>query len=367
MNTELLEKNAVPAQTQPKKRNKMKLILSLMIAFILLLCVITMLVVVILMKQNFSRGEYPTYTANYRYDHYEAAYPREEVSFLSGKNMLKGWIYGAENEKGLIVLAHGIGGGHEGYINEIIWFVNRGWRVFAYDATGSCESEGSGTMGLPQSALDLDAALTFAEQDSRLSELPVFLFGHSWGGYAVTAVLHFNHTVAASASVAGYAVPMEMITEFAEGMMGKAAYAVYPFMWIYNQALFGKNASLSAVDAINSTDTPVLIIHGSEDKMISDSSILSKQEEIINPNVEYLLYTAEGQNGHNSIFFSKDSLAYIEQTNQKWEELYRKYDGEIPDSEKETFYASVEKEKINAVNEDLLNRINTFYEQHLQG
>ena len=47
--------------------------------------------------------------------------------------------------------------------------VDHGWRVLAYDATGSCESEGEGTVGLVQSALDLDAALTYVENNASLS------------------------------------------------------------------------------------------------------------------------------------------------------------------------------------------------------
>ena len=48
------------------------------------------------MKKNFGRGEYPdkNLTATWFYDHYENDYPREEVSFRSGDNTLKGFLYG---------------------------------------------------------------------------------------------------------------------------------------------------------------------------------------------------------------------------------------------------------------------------------
>ena len=59
--------------------------------------------------------------------------------------------------------------------------------------------------------LDLDAALTWVEGERRFDGVPVFLFGHSWGGYAVTAIFHFDHDIAASASVAGFNEAMPMI------------------------------------------------------------------------------------------------------------------------------------------------------------
>ncbi len=62
--------------------------------------------------------------------------------------------------------------------------------MFSFDCTGSHESRGKGTTGLPQLALDLNAALSYMESDSALDGVPIMLYGHSWGGYAVAAVLN---------------------------------------------------------------------------------------------------------------------------------------------------------------------------------
>lgn len=52
--------------------------------------------------------------------------------------------------------------------------------------------------------------------------------------------------------------------------------------------MLGKTASLNAVDAINRTDVPVLIIHGTEDTSVAyaGSSIISKLNVMTNPNVK---------------------------------------------------------------------------------
>lgn len=349
-----------------RKRNVKKIVILSIIIFILVLCTAIMITVHILLKQNFSRGKYSEYTTSYRYSHYEDEYPRKPVSFMSGENTLRGYIYGENNDKGLIVVSHGIGGGHEGYINEIVWFVRNGWRVFAYDCTGSCESGGEGTMGLLQSALDLDAALTYIEQDKDLSDMKKYLYGHSWGGYAVTAGLNFDHEVAASASIAGYAYPMEMIMEFANGMIGSASKLLYPFIWLDCKATFGEYSNLSAVDGINKSGVPVLIVHGTEDEMISyhGSSIISKKGAITNPNVEYYTVSNELCNGHNSIFQSKTANEYLQDLEEKYNELEDQYNGELPEDVKRNFYESVDKEKTNECNEELLEKINNFFEQH---
>ena len=120
-----------------------------------------------------------------RYADVAADYPRQTVTFSSGSAQLTGWLYPAEDAAALVVIAHGLGADAEVYLPETMHFVDEGYSVLTYDATGTGASGGSGTRGLAQSALDLDAALTRAEQE----DLPILLFGHSWGGYAAAAVL----------------------------------------------------------------------------------------------------------------------------------------------------------------------------------
>lgn len=316
------------------------------------------------MDANFGRGDYPDprLTLDYFYEHYKADYPRVEVSFKSGENTLKGFIYGAENDKALLVFAHGIGNVHEGYMNELLWFVDRGWRVFAYDATGSGYSEGDGTRGLPQSALDLNEALNFAESDERLSGLPVYLMGHSWGGYAVTAVLNFDHDIKGVASVAGYAEPVQMIYEFSKGVVGDFRPLLYPSIKLYNWMRFGKYAELSAVDGINKANVPVLIFHGTKDQTIdyNESAIINHRSEITNPNVQYV--TLDGVT-HSGMFYTKEARAYNNgEFAEQRRELYDRYNGEVPESELLKLYENADRDLMNVPNEELLGRIESFFE-----
>ena len=119
-----------------------------------------------------------------RYEDVAADYPRQTVTFSSGSAQLTGWLYPAEDAAALVVIAHGLGADAETYLPETMHFVDSGYSVLAYDATGTGASGGSGTRGLAQSALDLDAALTRAEQE----DLPILLFGHSWGGYGLDRI-----------------------------------------------------------------------------------------------------------------------------------------------------------------------------------
>ena len=325
------------------------------------------------MKKEFGRGGYPERRFSYQKRYYPdfcGTHSRIGVSFMSGKNTLRGFIYGSDiqSPKGLIVFAHGITVGHESYINQLMWFVDRGWRVFTYDATGSGTSEGSGTVGLVQSALDLDKALTFAENDELLKDLPVYLLGHSWGGYAVCAVLNFGHKVQAVASMSGYAYPMKMYelgTERAVHGNKAAAKLFMPYVSAYNRAVAKKSAKLNAVDGINrSGELPVLIIHGKHDNYVDFDrvSIYSYRDSITDPNAEYLVL--HGRYADHQCFFKTDAANDLTKVfYEKRGELEKKYGGlgNIPGEELDAFFAGFDMDSLNEPNSGLLEYIEAFY------
>lgn len=70
----------------------------------------------------------------------------DEYTFPSDKGqMLAGYLYSSgESQRGIVVIAHGVG-------------------------------------GVPQGVLDLEYAISFVEANDDIPDLPIVLFGHSWG------------------------------------------------------------------------------------------------------------------------------------------------------------------------------------------
>lgn len=335
-------------------------------AIVILFSVCSMVIVKTMYDKQFQRADKPKFSGYLTYGDVDG-YDRRVVRFRSGGNTLAGYVYGEHNDKGLVVIAHGLGGGAESYVAETLYFVDNGWRVFSFDCTGSYESEGKGTIGLPQSVLDLNSALGYIESDSALKDLPVMLYGHSWGGYAVAAVLNYGHDIAAAASIAGFNAPMEILFERATKMMGAFAYVEYPFLWAYQTMLFGRAARLTAVDGINSADTAVMIIHGDKDTTVSYDSagIIAHRSEITNPNVVYRACTAENHNGHRNLFRSEAAAEYANQRNQVYRELYDLYNGSIPDDVLSDYYADTDKTLVSELGPGLMEEINRFFERRL--
>jgi len=357
---------------------KEKHVLPRVLSIILIILFLGLIVITGMMHytvtSSFTRGDYPDYpVVNYRYEHYRSQYPREEVTFLSGKNRLQGFLYGDKDADRLLIFSHGLGSGHEDYINEIIYMVDAGYRVFAYDGTGSGMSEGKSTVGLLQSALDLDAAFDYIHSSDTLKDLPIYLMGHSWGGFAVAEALGRHENIVAAVMLAGYAYPTDLLIDQGSQMMERDLSGM-KFLFNISQLLtYGpKNFTRNAVKSINSKDTPILLVHGNQDEMIplDKISIIAYQDKLTNPNVQTLIITKEGQNDHNGILHSAEAISHIATLNEDFAAKMNT----IQDLPKEELEARaiefrgemVEKADlplINQVNEELFSQILKFFDE----
>ena len=320
---------------------------------------------------TFSRTSLPKYSADRNFAEHQERYPgkytRKSVRFPSGDVMLQGYIYGENNDKGLIIFSHGVFAGHESYVSGILNMVDRGYRVFGFDNTGCCESEGDTSKGLPQGPLDLAAALNYVECDPELSKLPRFLFGHSWGGYSVCAVLNLNQRVDGIVSIAGFTEPVQVTAEMGAGMFGPVAYLTRPMIRLENRRLFKENAGLSAIEGINRTEIPILIMHGVGDHYVrvDGAGLINHQDEITNPNVTFFPLDYEGRNGHNDIFLSKEAKECIDELEERLAapkaEHHVKETWELPDEVKAEYYKDLDKDVSAGINLELFDTVDEFY------
>jgi pimeloyl-ACP methyl ester carboxylesterase len=288
-------------------------------------------------------------------------YSREEVRFNSGKNQLQGFIYGGENDNGLVVVSHGLGGSVNEYLPVIMYFVDKGWRVFAYNNTGVNGSEGKNMRGLTQSVIDLDAALTYIKNSTTLNNLPVMLVGHSWGGYAVCAVLNYEHRVNAVVAFAGFNNGPKIFKEYGANYVGGFYYVLAPYFWAIQRTHFGKTMKLTAVDGINKVDIPVMIVQSSDDKIVpyNTTSIYAHRDEITNPHLEIIYLDGEDAAGHEYIFYSKEKREYIKLANSNWKTYKTEHAGISLLRWAEKF--NFETIKPNELNGELMEQINVFF------
>ena len=94
-------------------------------------------------------------------------------------------------------------------------------------------------------------------------------------------------------------------------VIGDIAYTNYPLLWLYQVSLFGTEAvNISAVQALEESKIPALIIHSAEDEVVPADrfSIISRVES-----TDYITeipgFDTKNKDSHTGILFDNDGKA----------------------------------------------------------
>lgn len=248
---------------------------------------------------------------------------RESSNFTSGDNELTGWLYRCEGgNDNLVLIAPGFHAGADDFLWQIRAFLDYGWSVFIFDATGHCTSEGKSAVGFPQLLCDVESALRHIENNDRFGYNNIVLFGHSQGGYAATCALAGDFQISAVVSVSGINSAMDGIIGKAREFAGPVVYGNYPFLWLYQVMVFGGDvANRKATDAILESGVPALIVHGTGDTTVpmDEFSIISHRQTLEQGNVQFFICDDPQQDGHTNLLYDLDGTAndeLMEQVNE---------------------------------------------------
>ena len=192
---------------------------------------------------------------------------KRKIAFKSKKETLRGFVYkdkSVTNFKAVIVIAHGIGFGHFYLLNLVSYFAKNGYIVFCYDQASSGMSSGKRIDCMSRASLDIDNALKFKENDDELKNYDTYLFGHSWGGFAVLSALNLKHKIKKVISVAGFNSEIDLATE--------ATPKIKPFGFIIrlrNFIHYGRYAFFDAYKGIIKSPAKIRYYQGDKDLTIS--------------------------------------------------------------------------------------------------
>lgn len=333
--------------TEPKARRGFSLgkVCKCLLIVLLVFSLSSMLLSAVMFRVLFPRSSGIT---AYRYTYAEIdpnVYPRESFKFRSGNCILSACRYPVEDAKGCIVVVNGIGAGIDAHLPEILYFLDHGWSVVTWDATGVGDSEGRGIIGLQQIRQDLLAYLAYRETQPD-DGLPLVLYGHSAGAYAAATALDEDYPVAAAVCICGFDSPVSVLYYHARARVGVLADVEYPFLQLECRFLFGRDADLSACTAIDRSETPVFLIESSSDDYVPhELGLLQTDGVFANPNVQSLTVDANWRNEHNTPWLSDESAAYVEALG--------------PDD-------PVEKARANELDASFMNQILAFYTAAVQ-
>ena len=236
----------------------------------------------------------------YHYESFEGL-ERKRYDFTSDKGQsIVGYMYSSgSDQKAIIVFAHGYGaGGHNSYMPSINYFAQNGFYVFAYDATGNDESGGKGIGGVPQGVIDLNYAISYVEDSGNFPDLPIGLFGHSWGGYSVSNVLTYHPEVDAVIECSGPNSSTDLVEGGGTKVIGPVVKILMPVIKVYERAKYGDYATNSALIGFASTDAEIMVVHSSDDSIVPIEYGYDIYYDAFNDDPRFTFIRLEGK-GHN--------------------------------------------------------------------
>ena len=142
-------------------------------------------------------------------------------------------------QDGVIVIVHGLNSGMDAHFAEADWFAAHGYTVFTFDGRGTRTSGGRSRDSVSAMRDDLNAALD-SLATTAYSSLPVYLYGHSSGGYAVAATAD---RAKATVAIAAFDAPVDLMCDTAARYAGFFAYLQKPYLALWNRIEAGADAN----------------------------------------------------------------------------------------------------------------------------
>ena len=342
------------------------IVLIILASFILINSLISYIIASKIFGKIFKRQDFNKNCELLSYDDVKDKYQRTEYSFTSGKNKLQAYLYGKDGNKGLIIYVHGLCPGHQGYLSDITYLVDLGYKVFTYDFTATGASEGKKFSGLDQQKKDLSACLKFLSTNEEVKNDGFFLYGHSMGAYGVGVCQNESDKIKASVAISGYDQPYQEIMASISDPSKKFFHfiSIYPvFIKLLIDSGIHFNKSVASV--VSHSNKPILIIHGAKDETVplDKVSIYSKKDKIKNEKAEFILMEDEFHNTHNSVIASTECVKY---QNERMEIFSRVYKDTKDKSKayKAAFVDGIDRFKFNIANADLMKTIDDFFQKN---
>ena len=246
------------------------------------------------------------------YEDIAANYPRKEFKVNSDDILISAYLYGEDNNKGLIVVSPGHRDANDIKLYEIMYFVDAGYKVICFDYTGCYTSEGDTFGKYTQAVYDLNAIMTYCDNNDEFSDMPLYLFGHSLGGYATGSVLNYDHRIDAAVVASGFNSAAEQWECSVKRFTDPLYFLIRPINLAFIKLKYGDDRKLSTVDGINRSGIPVLVISAELDEYYGGgkSPIYDKKNLITNSKCEFILMDKPGHNEHYNYFLTDNAIAY---------------------------------------------------------
>ncbi len=319
----------------------------------------------------FARTERPdprVHPGMYVYERYLGTLPRRTVRFAAEDGvMLAGYFYEVEASPATVVFSHGFHAAADEYLPLIEAIVRGGYSVFAYDSTGTYDSEGENMVGMCRQLSDMDRAVSYVKENIAGGK-PIFTMGHSWGGYAAASVMEKHTDIGAAILIAPMFCGATVMIEQSRRRKDPRADLMEDIFREYQRYLFGSLTECNAARGINASRARVLIAQGiCDDTLAHDcEAVTAHLSEIRKEGVEVMWCTGS-QGTHRGIWHSDAAAEYKRKLDDGIKLAEYLSGAPLEGDALIAYYENVDHRRLSEVNGELVKRIFATFESALNG
>ena len=283
----------------------------------------------------------------------------EPVSFLSGKETLRGFIYSRELPcAGAVIFSHGFGAGHTSYTTEIDRLTKEGFKVLAFDNAGCMSSDGDRLGCFDRGVCDLVAAAEFASRDERLKYLKKAFVGHSWGGFSVMNAFPLADGVCCAVAMCGFESGSQVLAQNIFGACAPLRAVAAAAIARRSLARSGMKRGRRSSASLRNIKKPIYLLYGEKDATVryrwNGKKILRALKE--NPFVKGETFPDKGHN----VYLTNEAERALHETFGSIAKVAKKDRAQAAHMYKEVDYAAVTQE-----DDAVMRRIAAFLRENM--
>jgi len=225
---------------------------------------------------------------------------REEV-FYSGKRRLRGWFIPVQRSDHLhptVVLCHGWSSNSSRLLPLAKSLHKAGFGVFLYDTRGHGRSRSGGPVTGLSFAEDLTAAIDSLWHNHQVDPFRIAVIGHSVGAVGAILAASMDPRIRAVVSCAAFADPKVLLGNVMN-CLHLPRWPVQTLAFRFIERWIQKPISqLAPLNRINKIRSPLFLLHGGDDHIISPSNLHLLAERAVKPNLTQWI---EPNSGHSDL------------------------------------------------------------------
>lgn len=307
------------------------------------------------------RGSDPDNPCYLRYEDYEAFLSRKMIRIGFYGEAIKGYIYEDKNRadfRGFIILAHGFFGTHVQYLVDIAFLTKLGYQVLAFDQYGVGISEGKTQVSFANGVYVLENVIRFVEKEKLNENLPIYLYGHSWGAYCVAGALKKHPEIEKAIMRSGFVSPLTVMLDMVKSQNKALYYFLLPMFSLCFFTIFGRRNMITAKRGLkNNHQTKCLVIHAEDDPMVLYQHSIAQYCLKHAENQRKVIVHREGK--HNTLITLQASENYADAV-KKYEEILQIQDENEKTRQMESFLSHLNRVQMYPYNEEETREIETF-------